>query len=132
MTLFMAGAIVDIVQKLVTSEISVSQLGGPIAITRMSVEAARSGLESLFDAHRPAERQRRGAEPAADPDSRRRSDPDQRARVGEGKPFSLRTREYILRFGLVAIALLFVVVMYNDTHGWFARSLRTGLDRLRG
>ena len=26
----------------------------------------------------------------------------------------MRTREYILRFGLVAIALLFAIVMYND------------------
>jgi hypothetical protein len=31
----------------------------------------------------------------------------------------LRTREYILRFGLVAIALLFVIVMYNDTRAGF-------------
>jgi hypothetical protein len=31
----------------------------------------------------------------------------------------LRTREYILRFGLLAIALLFVIVMYNDTRAGF-------------
>ena len=49
----------------------------------------------------------------------------------KGKPFSLRTREYILRFGLLAIALLFVVVMYNDTHNWFAR-LASWVTRLRG
>ena len=34
-----------------------------------------------------------------------------------GKAFSLRTRDYILRVGLVAIGLLFVVVMYNDSRG---------------
>jgi regulator of sigma E protease len=39
----------------------------------------------------------------------------------KGRPFSLRTREYILRFGLLAIALLFVVVMYNDTRGWIGK-----------
>ena len=46
----------------------------------------------------------------------------------KGSPFSIRTREYILRFGLVAIALLFVTVMYNDTRsriaqvvGWIAK-----------
>ena len=44
----MGGAIVDIVKKLVTRKISVSQLSGPVGITRMSVEAARSGLESLL------------------------------------------------------------------------------------
>jgi regulator of sigma E protease len=37
----------------------------------------------------------------------------------KGSPFSLRTREYILRFGLLAIALLFVIVMYNDTRAGF-------------
>jgi regulator of sigma E protease len=31
-----------------------------------------------------------------------------------GSAFSLRTREYILRIGLVAIGLLFVTVMWND------------------
>jgi regulator of sigma E protease len=35
----------------------------------------------------------------------------------KGSPFSMRTREYILRFGLAAIALLFIVVMFNDTRG---------------
>jgi len=39
----------------------------------------------------------------------------------KGSPFSLRTREYILRFGLLAIALLFVIVMYNDTRAGFAK-----------
>lgn len=32
----------------------------------------------------------------------------------KGRPFSLRTREYVLRAGLLAIALLFALVMYND------------------
>jgi regulator of sigma E protease len=31
-----------------------------------------------------------------------------------GRAFSMRTREYILRVGLVAIGLLFVLVMFND------------------
>ena len=39
----------------------------------------------------------------------------------KGSPFSLRTREYILRFGLVAIALLFAIVMYNDTQAGIAK-----------
>ena len=40
-----AGKIVDSVKGLVTREVSVRQLGGPIAITRASVAAAQSGLE---------------------------------------------------------------------------------------
>ncbi|HYD54744.1 MAG TPA: site-2 protease family protein, partial [Gemmatimonadaceae bacterium] len=39
----------------------------------------------------------------------------------KGSPFSMRTREYILRFGLAAIALLFVVVMFNDLTGLLGR-----------
>jgi regulator of sigma E protease len=39
----------------------------------------------------------------------------------KGSPFSLKTREHILRFGLVAIALLFAIVMYNDTRAGFAK-----------
>jgi membrane-associated protease RseP (regulator of RpoE activity) len=32
----------------------------------------------------------------------------------KGSPFSARTREYIARVGLVAIALIFALVMFND------------------
>ena len=32
----------------------------------------------------------------------------------KGKPFSLRTRENILRAGLIVIAAIFVLVMFND------------------
>ena len=32
----------------------------------------------------------------------------------KGSAFSARTREYILRAGLLAIALLFALVMFND------------------
>jgi regulator of sigma E protease len=39
----------------------------------------------------------------------------------KGSPFSLKTREYILRFGLAAIALLFIVVMFNDTREGFTK-----------
>ncbi|HEY5060217.1 MAG TPA: site-2 protease family protein, partial [Gemmatimonadaceae bacterium] len=39
----------------------------------------------------------------------------------KGSPFSMRTREYILRIGLFAIALLFAIVMYNDTRAGFVK-----------
>jgi hypothetical protein len=42
----------------------------------------------------------------------------------------LRTREYVLRFGLLAIALLFAIVMYNDTHGSIARLFEWVAKRL--
>ena len=46
---------------------------------------------------------------------------ESRIESAKGSPFSLRTREYILRFGLVAIALLFAMVMYNDTREMLTR-----------
>ena len=36
------------------------------------------------------------------------------AEAVKGRPFSLRTRENLLRAGLVAIGLLFALVMFND------------------
>ena len=36
-----------------------------------------------------------------------------------GTPFSLKTKEYILRGGLLVILLLFVLVMFNDTKALF-------------
>jgi regulator of sigma E protease len=36
------------------------------------------------------------------------------AEAAKGSPFSARAREYILRIGLVAILLIFVVSTYND------------------
>jgi regulator of sigma E protease len=43
--------------------------------------------------------------------------------TAKGSAFSARTREYILRAGLVAIALLFALVMYNDIKGLIQRFL---------
>jgi membrane-associated protease RseP (regulator of RpoE activity) len=43
--------------------------------------------------------------------------------AAKGSAFSARTREYILRVGLVAIALLFALVMFNDIKGIVLRIL---------
>ena len=43
--------------------------------------------------------------------------------TAKGSAFSTRTREYILRAGLVAIALLFALVMFNDIKGLVQRFL---------
>jgi len=42
----------------------------------------------------------------------------------KGSALSLRTREYLMRFGLAAIALLFVIVMYNDITRLLRRIVR--------
>ena len=46
------------------------------------------------------------------------------AEAAKGSPFSARTREYILRFGLVAILLIFALSTFND--------VKDGLSRLFG
>src|SRR5690242_14886249 len=130
-TWYMGGAIVDIVKKLVTRRISVRQLSGPVGITQMSVEAARSGLESLFGLIALLSINVAILNLLPIPILDGGQILINVLESAKGKPFSLRTREYILRLGLLAIALLFVVVMYNDTHNWFAR-LASWVTKLRG
>lgn len=111
----MGTQIIGTVRDLVTRRVSMDQLGGPIAITRASVDAARSGLETLFYLIAllsinvgilnllPIPILDGGQVLINVLESAR------------GRPFSLRTREYILRGGLMVILLLFVLVMFNDT-----------------
>jgi regulator of sigma E protease len=130
-TWVMGGAIIDIVKGLLTRRLSVRQLSGPVGITRMSVEAARSGLESLLTLIALLSVNVAILNLLPIPILDGGQILINVLESAKGKPFSLRTREYILRFGLLAIALLFVVVMYNDTHGWFAW-LANWVGKLRG
>ncbi len=114
-TIFMGASIVTTVRDLFTRKVSMDQLGGPIAITRASVAAARSGFENLFYLIAllsvnvgilnllPVPILDGGQVVINVLESAR------------GRAFSLRTREYILRGGLLFILLLFVLVMFNDT-----------------
>ena len=116
--LFMGTSIIATVRDLITRRVSVDQLGGPIAITRASVEAAQSGLESLFYLIAllsinvgilnllPIPILDGGQVLINTVESAR------------GRPLSMRTREYMLRGGLFIILLLFVLVMFNDTRAW--------------
>jgi regulator of sigma E protease len=118
-TWFMGTSIVTTVRDLVTARVSMDQLGGPIAITRASVAAARSGFENLFYLIAllsinvgilnllPIPILDGGQVLINVLESAR------------GRAFSLRTREYILRGGLFFILLLFVLVMFNDTRSLF-------------
>jgi len=127
----MGGAIVNIVKDLITRRLSVRQLSGPVGITKMSVEAARSGLESLFMLIALLSVNVAILNLLPIPVLDGGQILINVLESAKGRPFSLRTREYILRFGLLAIALLFVVVMYNDTRGWFVR-LADWVTKLRG
>jgi regulator of sigma E protease len=108
------GRIVGTVRGLITREISVRQLGGPIAITRASVTAAQSGLESLFLLIAVLSINVAVLNLLPIPILDGGQILINVAESVKGSPFSTRTREYILRFGLVAILLIFVMSTFND------------------
>ena len=109
-----AGKIVGTVRGLITREVSVRQLGGPIAITRASVAAAQSGLESLFYLIALLSVNVAVLNLLPIPILDGGQILINVAESVKGSPFSARTRENILRFGLVAILLIFVMSTFND------------------
>jgi regulator of sigma E protease len=117
----MATDVAGFLKKLVLGEVSVRQLGGPIAITRASVSAARSGVETLFYLIALLSINVAVLNLLPIPILDGGQILLNIIESAKGSPFSLKTREYILRFGLAAIALLFVVVMFNDTREGFAK-----------
>ena len=118
-----ASSIVQIVRGLFSGAVSTSQLGGPIAIGVVSVQAAQGGLETLmllisFLSINVAVLNLLPV-PILDGGQILLNILE----TAKGSAFSARTREYILRAGLVAIALLFALVMYNDIKGLIQRFL---------
>jgi regulator of sigma E protease len=109
-----AGKIVGTVRGLLTREVSVRQLGGPIAITRASVAAAQSGLESLLFLIALLSVNVAVLNLLPIPILDGGQILINVAESVKGSPFSARTRENILRFGLVAILLIFVMSTFND------------------
>ena len=117
-TWFMGTSIIGTVRDLVTRKVSVDQLGGPIAITRASVQAARSGIESLFYLIALLSVNVAILNLLPIPILDGGQILINMLESARGHPFSLKTREYILRGGLLVILLLFVLVMFNDTRAW--------------
>jgi regulator of sigma E protease len=118
-TWFMATSIVTTVKDLVTRKVSVDQLGGPIAITRASVQAARSGMETLFYLIALLSVNVAILNLLPIPILDGGQVLINVLESARGRAFSLRTREYILRGGLFFILALFVLVMFNDTRSIF-------------
>jgi regulator of sigma E protease len=110
----MATGVGRVLKGLVTGNVSVSNLGGPIAIVRASVAQARSGFESLLGliAFLSINLAILNLVPIPLLDGGQLV--LQTAETIKGSPFSDRTREWIARVGLAAIALLFLVVTFND------------------
>jgi regulator of sigma E protease len=117
-------SVITVVRGLFTRDVSVSNLGGPIAIARTSVEAARLGFETLLQliAFLSINIAVLNLLPIPVLDGGQVLINVLEAL--KGRSFSVRTREYILRAGLAAIGLLFVTVMWNDITRWFQDAAR--------
>ena len=118
-TWFMGTSIITTVRDLVTRKVSVDQLGGPIAITRASVQAARGGGETLFYLIALLSVNVAILNLLPIPILDGGQILINVLESARGRAFSLRTREYILRGGLMFIPLLFVLVMFNDARALF-------------
>ena len=116
-----AASIVGFLHDLVVGQVSIKNLGGPVTIARASVSAARNGIEELFYLIALLSVNVAILNLLPIPILDGGQIVINVLESAKGSPFSLRTREYILRFGLIAIALLFAVVMYNDTRGGLAK-----------
>ena len=115
-----AGEVFRVVRRIGSGKMSVKELGGPIAITRASVTAARRGIDDLLYLIALLSINVAVLNLLPVPILDGGQIIINVLESAKGSPFSMRTRDYILRFGLVAIALLFVIVMYNDTRAGFA------------
>ena len=113
-TLAMAGSVVGVVGGLVRGSISVKNLGGPVAIARTSVAAARTGFESLWAliAFLSINLAILNLLPIPILDGGQVL--MTLVESAKGSPFSPRFRENVMRVGLAAIVALFAVVMFND------------------
>jgi regulator of sigma E protease len=109
-----AFAIVGIVRGLFSGSVGMETLGGPIAIARTSVEAARTGAETLLMLVAFLSINLAVLNLLPIPVLDGGNILMNIAESVRGKPFSLRARANVLRAGLAALALLFVVVMLND------------------
>jgi regulator of sigma E protease len=121
MTASNAGAVFKVLHDIGSGQQSVKQLGGPIAITRAAVSAAQSGLDELFYLIALLSINVAVLNLLPIPILDGGQILINVLESAKGSPFSMRTREYILRFGLFAIALLFAIVMYNDTRAGFVK-----------
>jgi regulator of sigma E protease len=113
-----AGSVVGAVRDLVTGQLSVRKLSGPIAIGRASATAAKQGWESLLYLLALLSINVAVFNLLPIPILDGGQIVMNVVESAKGSALSLRTREYLVRFGLAAIALLFVIVLYNDITNW--------------
>ena len=110
----LTGEVLGVLKGLVFREVSVKQLGGPIAIARASVQAARVGLDQfmMLLAYISINLAILNLLPIPILDGGQVL--MVLAEGVKGSALSLRTREILLKVGLLVILLLFIIVTYND------------------
>lgn len=120
----MAASVVEVLGRLVTGEVSVNQLGGPLEIARSSVAAAQSGAETLWSliAFLSINLAVLNLLPIPLLDGGQII--LQVAETAYRRPLPLAVKEWYARIGLAAIATLFLFVTFNDLKrilgGWFS------------
>ncbi|MDA1081776.1 MAG: RIP metalloprotease RseP [Gemmatimonadetes bacterium] len=110
----MAGAVTGVLGGLFRGTVSVQTLGGPIAIARTSVAAAKTGFEPLLTliAFLSINLAVLNLLPVPILDGGQIIVTI--AEGARGRPFTLRTRENLMKAGVAFILVLFSVVMFND------------------
>ena len=115
----MAVSVVDVLGGLATGRVSAKNLGGPIAIARTSVQAARSGAETLWSliAFLSLNSAILNLVPIPVLDGGQIL--VVLAEAAKGSAFSARAREAFARVGVVAVFALIVLVTFNDLRAVF-------------
>jgi regulator of sigma E protease len=110
----MAGNVVQVLGRLVTGDVSVNQLGGPLEIARSSVAAAQSGAETLWSliAFLSINLAVLNLLPIPLLDGGQIL--LQVAETAYRRPLPLVVKEWYARIGLAAIGTLFLLVTFND------------------
>jgi regulator of sigma E protease len=120
----MGGQVIGVVQGLFRGTVAVKTLGGPIAIARASVSEAKAGMVNLLSliAFLSINLAVLNLLPVPILDGGQIL-----ITVTEGvrgKPFSVRTRENLMKAGVAFILVLFSIVMFNDIKslvvGWLS------------
>jgi regulator of sigma E protease len=114
LTLNLTEMILQSVKQLATGQASLSALHGPVAIAGTSVQAARAGLEELLVLLAAISLNVAIFNLLPIPILDGGQIVMTVIESAKGRPLSLRTRELVLRAGLLAIVLLVALVMYND------------------
>ena len=117
----MTTSVVSVLKGLVTGQVSAKNLGGPIQIARVSVQAARRGAETLWSliAFLSLNIAILNLVPIPVLDG------GQillvLAEAVKGRAFSARTREMFARVGVLAVFALILLVTFNDLRATFTR-----------